>query len=591
MRLRFVSAAGASSFMHELLGVVAYEVSELGIETTLSEGGYPPPEPDDVYVVVPHEYFIAAPVASHPSEAQRRRTIAFCVEHPGNVTFERTAQWASTLGRAVDINDDSTLALRSRGVPAERFTLGYSRALDRWGGRPGERDVDVVYLGTTDARRSQALTSYAERLAPRSVQLLVPPHEWMTHTRPDFLMGREKLALLARSKILVNLHRGDSYALEWVRIVEAISNGCAVVSEHSVDFAPLVPGEHIVFGHWRNLALLADVLLEDPAALADLRTRAYEFLRDEQPMRPSAARLVDLAEDLLTKTTHDARPLRPVAPVQPLVADVLIRGAPSPDLRPRGEDPPASIADRLRLAHSVMASRDAAPPVRLVARLARGAGSVDALIAPGPGDPSPALTIQSVRRQEARGDVVVRVTSGDPGAPVVDEDTGAEVLSGAGTVGASRNRLLSQSDAEFALVLEPGDVLLPGGLDRLVRALQDHPDAAVAYPMVAEPDGQLGNALPFERTRLERERYLGAAALWRRMVLLELGGWYGGGDLEPLHDHDLWRRLAATGGSAHLLPQILVRRHGPAIDILRPADLDDGRAARMIDARCEALAG
>ena len=71
-----------------------------------------------------------------------------------------------------------------------------------------------------------------------------------------------------------------------------------LVSEHSPDCAPLVPGEHFVSGTLENLALLADHLLRDEERLAAMRLAAYDHVRTELPMRPAAERLIAMAEDL-----------------------------------------------------------------------------------------------------------------------------------------------------------------------------------------------------------------------------------------------------------------------------------------------------
>jgi len=65
-------------------------------------------------------------------------------------------------------------------------------------------------------------------------------------SRADYLVDGEKFAHLARTKLLVNLHQEHSRSFEWVRVLQAIANGCVVVSEPSLDDQPLVPGEHFV---------------------------------------------------------------------------------------------------------------------------------------------------------------------------------------------------------------------------------------------------------------------------------------------------------------------------------------------------------
>ena len=140
-------------------------------------------------------------------------------------------------------------------------------------------------------RRLRALAGYAGTLWPREVKLLVPPERPKTEERADFLMGEAKWRLLASAKTLLNLHRQESAYFEWVRVLEAVANGCVLVSEHSADTDPLVPGEHFVSGTLENLALLADGLLRDEERLVSMRTAAYELVRAELPMRPAAERL------------------------------------------------------------------------------------------------------------------------------------------------------------------------------------------------------------------------------------------------------------------------------------------------------------
>src|SRR5699024_1432733 len=121
---------------------------------TTTVGMFPEPNDDTVYVVVPHEYF-AAPEGEFITADQRKRTIGFCVEHPGTATFEYNASLLPGLGGAVDINRDSSAELQRRGISAEFFQLGYSPLWDAWGGNPDStRGVDVTYLGTAERRRA-----------------------------------------------------------------------------------------------------------------------------------------------------------------------------------------------------------------------------------------------------------------------------------------------------------------------------------------------------------------------------------------------------------------------------------------------------
>ncbi len=135
---------------------------------------------------MPHEYFA---VCADPGPAVRARTIALGVEHPGTGTFEVSTQHAARLGGWFEIADSSVEALAARGHTADLFQLGHVPGWDAWGGADDERAVDVTYLGTADPRRLAVLAAAAPHLAGLRSELLVPPHEPMVGSRPDFLVG------------------------------------------------------------------------------------------------------------------------------------------------------------------------------------------------------------------------------------------------------------------------------------------------------------------------------------------------------------------------------------------------------------------
>jgi hypothetical protein len=583
-RLHFVSAPGGSAFMHELLTVVAYEVSELGPESaveevTVSEGPLPTGGEDDVYVVAPHEYFVVLPVHLLPGPAQLARTIGFCVEHPGNETFHTTVRYARQLAACVDINDDSTAELNALGLATERFVLGYSKRWDRWRGGETERPHDVVYLGTTDDRRARALALDVDVLRDADVLLAMPPHEPMTKPRPDFFIGDTKLDLLAAAKVLVNLHRGDSRSLEWVRVLEAMCNGCVVVSEHSSDIEPLRPGKHLLLGRPRTLVHLARSVLADPARLAAVRADCYALLRSELTMRPSALALAQLAADVCSGTF----PARPRSQARP---------------RPTGW--PAQRAGELtidresargRTALRIVRSPWAVSPAsrrRQPADVPRDADAIDVTVirTPGLADVSVALTALLPQLHDV--DAVIHLCFDGVDHGELPDDPRLRVYGGTDRTGAGflLNQVLDASDAAALLVLVAGDQLAHGALKRLWRAIDEH-QADAAYGMVVNDQGLLVSALPFEADRLARLDYLATAALWRRSSLVTLGGWSEDPDIDGAETWDLWRRLGASGGSAVLVPRPLVRQAFSQDPPLSRYEFDPVGVGRLLVARGE----
>ncbi len=85
---------------------------------------------------------------------------------------------------------------------------------------------------------------------------VIAPEAPKTAAAPDFLV-RRRSAQLREAKVLLNVHRDDSPYFEWCRALEAICNGCVVVSEHTSDCRPLIPGVHFVGAGHASLDLLA----------------------------------------------------------------------------------------------------------------------------------------------------------------------------------------------------------------------------------------------------------------------------------------------------------------------------------------------
>ncbi|GAB3576150.1 hypothetical protein GCM10027445_39780 [Amycolatopsis endophytica] len=582
VQLCFVSATGGSGFMAELLEVVADAVRRAGFRATTATGRYPDADSGTVYVVVPHEYFVVTPEADQPTEEQRRRTIAFCVEHPGTATFERSASLLPGLAGAVDINHDSTAELRRRGIPVEHFQLGYSPLWDGWGGDPDSaREIDVTYLGTAERRRSMLLASYAPDLADLRVRLLTPPHEPMGPRRVDFLPGQAKFAHLANSRFLLNLHRERSRALEWVRVLEALCNGCVVLTESSTDLAPLVSGTHLVVTRPESLGAAAAALAADPQRERELRMAGYEFVRTALDPLGSAKTLVELAERVLTAApgVPESAPRAETSTApgpQPMAVDTPswdVRFAGTRSLGAPSENPPQAtrMGQQTADARRTSGVEWLPSPVPTVFPDAERA-EVDVLLVrrPGEGDPDPLV------RDLLAGTVLPRrILLGEDGVAPRPAPRPADLLRHELPLGRgyTRNRLLARSSAPWLLVLDGGMRASRRLLERLVAASDE---ADVVHCPVADPIEGLVAALPPEERRLAGLPYLGSGYLVRREVLDSFGGWTEDPLADDLEDHVFWRRLASRRGRAALVQQVLLSRLRPD-PAPRPVDLDPHR--------------
>ena len=599
--LVFVSAPGCSLFMVELLEVIARAVRDQGGDARCVTGRLAAvaADADSVFVVIPHEYLAIDP---EPPAALLRRTIAFGVEHPGTASFDASVAGAHRFAALFEINRASVDESRRRGLAPHLFALGNSplwgsgAALDGAAGqRPSaDRPVDVLHMGTLDPRRAALISGYASDFAGLRTRLLLPPHEPMTAPRPDFLVGEGKRSALGAAKVLLNLHRAGSSALEWVRVLEALANGCVVVSERSIGYEPLVPGVHCFFGGPHSLGAVAARLVADPDRLDQVRADVTGLLGSELDMGPYAISLMNVAQSIAgsgaaassTPSAERRRTRQGHAP--PAVAAAMAEWMP---VASDAEQRPAPPTERARSADGFRGPVDAGaviehrffaggPPeapaaaVHLVAGFLSGDGPVEVTAASLLHDP-------------------VRWTMAAAAAPMVlglepDHDA---VLP---TRGALRNAALGGGRAEWIAVLDPGDEFLPGGLLRLLESGAES-GADIVVGMAAHPGGLL-NALPPEQRRLDIASYLSRGYLIRRSLLTALGGWSEDPLLGGMTDHDLWQRALAAEAAWAFEPSITTRfwRQAPR---LRPVDVDPAavwselrrRARRPVGRRAEGV--
>jgi hypothetical protein len=299
MRFCFVSTRRGSHFMTELLSAMSTTCAEAGHSVEFVFDRFPPLEDKTVYVVVPHEFHAHGDPSGFPDARQRARTIALCTENPGTPWFDETLNLVAEFAAAVSINRSSAAELERHGVRCAHIQLGYASRWDSWQrDERTQRPIDVLYLGAADPRRDPLLPGIVRDLKGRECQFLVPPLEVRTAPRPDFLMGDDKYHRLCSSRVLLNLHRTTSQAFEWMRVLEAICNGCVVVSEPSLDSEPLRPGEHFLAVGVEQIAGVIDGLLDDSHRLREVRNRAYDFVRHDLPMRPAADQLAEIAAGL-----------------------------------------------------------------------------------------------------------------------------------------------------------------------------------------------------------------------------------------------------------------------------------------------------
>jgi glycosyltransferase involved in cell wall biosynthesis len=160
--------------------------------------------------------------------------------------------------------------------------------------------------------------------------------------------------------------------------------------------------------------------------------------------------------------------------------------------------------------------------------------------------------VESVRSQDEPAEIIV-VDDGstDPGTHVAlarVAAAGARVLRRQnGGPAAARMTGLRATSAEYALPLDADDRLLPGALRVLRDELERDPGVVAAWGS-ARHFGSLDfvqRSLPsLDPWQLSYQNHLPLSALYRRAVVLGVGGWQLDGGYE---DWDLWMTLAEAG--------------------------------------------
>ena len=585
--LAFVVAPGQSPDVVELAEVLCAEINRAGTPATLAIGNFPPPAPDRVYVLVaPHEYFTLLHGRPGPVPEVLARTIFVCVEPPDTAAHAANLTLTPLGGSVLHINRRATTDLRRHGVEASHLQLGWSEA---WARDEAERDIDVAFVGSHTRRRATALGGWAEMLAGYRAHLRFSDIAWPAAGQPEsFWTGDVRQRLLARSRVLVNIHRDDHAQLEWLRVAQAISAGAVVVTEHSEDLDPLVAGEHIMTGDLGSLPLITEQLLDDPARLQTLRIAAAERLRTAAPMSAAAGELITSGRRLVSLPVPDAAHVFFTQP-QPDPAAITAGLVPQQPTPVSSSAEAAELRRRLKsLSLEVIELRR-----RLASATAGGDGSVNRLRTvtrtPALGARIPRVSVLTAVYNHAAFitealDSVTQSTGCTYELVVVDDgstDGSAERVTEwmdahpdvAGLLvshpvnqglAVSRNDALALARGELCFVLDADNAVLPHCLARLADALDTDPDAAFAYPTMEMHDGAasvgLMNTLEWQPRRLRVGNYIDAMAMFRTAVLRErLGGYPLDPRLHGWEDYAVWCAVAGAGIGGIRVPEILGR--------------------------------
>lgn len=616
-----VLAKGQNAFFYELAEAIADEIRSTGHGAEISVDGFPEPREDLVYILLPpHEYYRLEGIHLEPRPEILKRTIFVCAEQPGTSFFEDDLFLAPRAGAVFDINARSVAEFQRRGIPARHLPLGWTPTwspVSFEADQPSEgreRPVDVLHMGIYSANRGEALAAAAKHLQRWNAQLvLADDRRANSAPQANFIINDDKWRLLRDTRVLLNVHVADRPYFEWLRVVQAISAGCVVVSEHSSGFAPLRPRDHIVFGDTRNLGLLTQMLLEDEDMRWWVARGAWTFLREEMPFSRSVAGLVeagheiasaplpadgrtvrfaarrlapalDAGQDVVrypsTVQTEDSSRIR--AGIKDLRLDLMNMGRQTRrrELREAagGVEPP--LVERVATTRAYAAAR---PRVSVITALynyerhiaaalesaadSRGVDLELVVVDDGSTDGSRAAAREWMRSRE---DVPARLVR----HPV---NRG---------LGAARNTAIDFARGELLFVLDADNEIYADGIARLVDTLDEAPEAVFAWGLleVFDGDGPVGlqSVFPWDPERFKTGNYIDAMALIRRRWVVDNGGYVTDRRLHGWEDFDLWTRVAERGGHGVQLSQVVARYRSTRHSMLTLTDLSSTQAVSLL---------
>jgi hypothetical protein len=599
----FVAPDG-NAFMADIAAWLVDAARCVGRSTCLVTDRLPAPDGSVNLVVAPHEFYILRSDDDAAVRAAARCSIPVCTEQPGTPWFRLTAGLCEGSPLVIDINEVGAVALREEGFEVHRLRLGATPAMIHENAVDvDQRDVDVLFLGGATPRRDRVLAGLASVLWDRDCEIRTFKFSRpVTGDEPGLVFGDDKYGLLARSTMLVNIHRGDAEGgdgdaaaeyFEWARMVEAMANGCLVVSEPSTGHEPLVAGEHFVECAADDLADTVVSLLADSERRNHIIENARAAVGGPLALEHAMVDLLAIADPIIGRAARGAvgvdsghagwsarwgdrfggNRVRPV-----------IRSAPPPLLpvfspyralrRDVYDQLLAEIAHRRELGQfrSLLehgdpdhvgrtvtpAWDDAAAEVSVVVTVFDYADVVvetlDSIVA------SQGVVTEIVIIDDASTDESVAVVRGwmdhHAEVPVI-------LLTRAANQGLTRARNLAieHARADLVMIMDADNLVYPTCLRRLADTLHAEPSAAFSYATLEAfgADPGLRSAQGWHVPWLCDANYIDAQAMIRRSALERFDGYRVDDTMYGWEDWDLWLRIASAGEHGVHVPQMLGR--------------------------------
>lgn len=615
-RVDLFATSKSNLFILEIGELVAAGFRELGCTAQVHIDQIPDASPSaDVLqlVVTPHEYynlFLAERLSKDEARTLTRNLVLLCTEQPQTGWFHANLAWAAHARAVADINPLGAMAYHAHGVRSHHFQLGYHPMLQAAQSVDHQaRSYDITFLGSMTPRRDAFFAAHTPFFAQRRCHLrFVPLGFAKTKTTRSYLDPKRRNELLSQSRILLNVHYSERPYMEWHRLLVGLANGCCVISETSEGYGALIPGRHFIMADCDDLIACCEYYLNHPAECQAIAQQGHEFVRSElrqATMCEAFLREFEATDPSAPLAVYDSLPMAlPSSLSRGLAAnrrrqltralrrdlkawfrspsdlssiEVSAVAGPASGLRSSVIERRQSYQTRLQQQeiaraegksvwhlHDSAAYNKTRPKVSVVitlfnyAHYIRDCVASVAQAAARMNDPVELVIVNDASTDDSMAQAVRCQAASSLPTRIVDKllNTG---LADARNVGTELAR------APYVFMMDADNLILPNGLEELLTAIQQD-NYAAAYCLLCRFKGHPANRLgllsyyDWDPQILVQHPYIDAMAMFRRDVLLELGGydtqlsqvgWFG------WEDYDMWLRFARKNYPVGFVPNIL----------------------------------
>ena len=323
----FVSSKG-NLFFSEMAELLAHGFRRAGAEATIHDERETPPTTqlapgEHRIIIAPHEFFLLGDGPKRLSRGFLETASLWLAEQPGSEFFAMGIWFAQFARRVLDVNPLSALGWGALGFDARALPLGHVDGFEAYAdareieaphirqalrprARPAcraeaplaQRPIDVSFNGVLTDRRERFFARHAHVFEGLECALFMPSPATPVSVRlASSLTPGDATALSQRSKILLNVHRGETGYFEWHRlVVRGLWQRALVVSETSMPVPGLEPGEHYVEADLDELPARIEWLIRSEAGRAEAEricTAGYQALREKYPLAALCAAFLD----------------------------------------------------------------------------------------------------------------------------------------------------------------------------------------------------------------------------------------------------------------------------------------------------------